>query len=62
MAMRKRALNEAKPVLLEPVMKMEVVVPEEFLGEVIGDLNSRGGAVEAVEPKGATKWCAPRCP
>jgi elongation factor G len=50
----KRALAEAKPVLLEPVMKVEVVVPEEFMGEVIGDLNARGGSVEEVEPKGGT--------
>ncbi|MFZ5586994.1 MAG: elongation factor G [Thermodesulfobacteriota bacterium] len=50
----KRALAEAKPALLEPVMKVEVVVPEEFMGEVIGDLNARGGSVEEVEPKGGT--------
>ncbi|MFH1059763.1 MAG: elongation factor G [Pseudomonadota bacterium] len=50
----KRALGEAKPSLLEPVMKVEVVVPEEFMGEVIGELNSRGGSVDEVEPKGGT--------
>ncbi len=48
----KRALTEADPVLLEPVMKVEVMVPEDFMGEVIGDLNARGGSVEGVEPKG----------
>jgi elongation factor G len=52
-AMR-NALEQGKSILLEPVMKVEVVSPEEFVGEVIGDLNSRGGAVEAVEPRGAT--------
>ncbi|MCB2188600.1 MAG: elongation factor G [Deltaproteobacteria bacterium] len=50
----KKALEEAGPLLLEPIMKVEVVVPEEFMGEVIGDLNSRGGSVESVEPKGGT--------
>jgi elongation factor G len=51
----KRALEEAEPVLLEPVMKVEVVSPEDFMGEVIGDLNARGGSVESVEPKGGTQ-------
>jgi elongation factor G len=58
----KRALSAAEPVLLEPVMKVEVVVPEEFMGEIIGDLNSRGGAVEAVEPKGGTNIVKARAP
>jgi elongation factor G len=48
----KKALAEAGPALLEPIMKVEVVMPEEFMGEVIGDLNARGGSVESVEPKG----------
>ncbi len=48
----KKALEEGKPMLLEPIMKVEVIVGEEFMGEVIGDLNARGGAVESVEPKG----------
>jgi elongation factor G len=52
-AMRK-GLEQGQSILLEPVMKVEVVSPEEFVGEVIGDLNARGGAVEAVEPRGAT--------
>jgi elongation factor G len=47
----KRAVEEAKPVLLEPVMRAEVVVPEAFLGEVIGDLNSRGAAIEGMEQR-----------
>lgn len=45
----KRAVEEAKPVLLEPVMRTEVVVPEASLGEVIGDLNSRGATIEGME-------------
>lgn len=47
----KKAFMEAKPVLLEPVMKVEVIVPEEFLGTVIGDLNARRGKVQGVEPQ-----------
>lgn len=47
----KRAVEEAKPVLLEPVMRTEVVVPETALGEVIGDLNSRGATIDHMEPR-----------
>ncbi|MGQ9466103.1 MAG: elongation factor G [Anaerolineae bacterium] len=47
----KRAVEEAKPVLLEPVMRAEVVVPEASLGEVIGDLSSRGAAIEGMEQR-----------
>ena len=50
----RKGLEQGKSTLLEPVMKVEVVSPEEFVGEVIGDLNARGGAVEAIEPRGAT--------
>jgi elongation factor G len=42
----KAAANKAKPVLLEPMMKVEVEVPEDFIGNVIGDLNSRRGQIE----------------
>jgi len=44
--------RKAQPVLLEPIMKAEVVVPEEFLGEVIGDLSARKGRIEQIQPKG----------
>lgn len=47
----KKAFMDAKPVLLEPMMKVEVVVPEETLGTVIGDLNSRRGKVQGVDPQ-----------
>lgn len=47
----KKAAQEAKPVLLEPIMKVEVIVPEETLGAVIGDLNARRGKVQGVEPQ-----------
>ena len=48
----KEAARRAKPVLLEPVMAVEVTTPDEFLGTVIGDLSSRRGRVEAQEPRG----------
>jgi elongation factor G len=47
----KEAARKAKPVLLEPMMKVEVVVPEEFMGSVTGDLHSRRGRVEATEAR-----------
>ncbi len=46
------ACVKGEPVLLEPVMEVEVLVPEEFMGEVIGDLNSRGGKIEGITAKG----------
>ena len=47
----KKAAQEAKPVLLEPIMKVEVIVPDDTLGTVIGDLNARRGKVQGVEPQ-----------
>jgi elongation factor G len=48
----RRALEAAQPVLLEPVMRLEVLVPDEFLGSVIGGLQSRHGLIEGVEARG----------
>ncbi len=48
----KEAAKRAKPVLLEPVMAIEVVTPQEFIGDVIGDLSRRRGHVEGQEPRG----------
>jgi elongation factor G len=48
----KAAAQRAKPVLLEPVMAVEVVTPQDFLGDVIGDLSKRRGRVEGQEPRG----------
>jgi elongation factor G len=48
----KEAMRRAKPKLLEPVMAVEVVTPEEYLGDVMGNLNSRRGRVESLEPRG----------
>ena len=51
----KEAAKRAKPVLLEPIMQVDVVTPEEFLGEVIGDLNSRRGRVLGIEARPAAQ-------
>jgi len=48
----KEAAARAKPVLLEPVMKVEVVTPEPYMGDVIGDLNARRGRIEGIEQQG----------
>lgn len=48
----KDAMNQADPVLLEPIMKVDVMVPEDYLGDVIGDLSSRRAKVNGMEPKG----------
>jgi elongation factor G len=51
----KHAAERAKPVLLEPIMSVEVVVPEEYMGDVIGDLNSRRGRIEGMELRGTSQ-------
>jgi elongation factor G len=51
----KEACRRAKPVLLEPVMRVEVVVPEEYMGPVNGDINSRRGRLEGTEIHGTTQ-------
>lgn len=51
----KEAMKKASPVILEPIMKVEVVVPEEYMGDVMGDLNSRRGRVEGMEARGNTQ-------
>ncbi|MPN33867.1 Elongation factor G [bioreactor metagenome] len=45
----KNAMAKADPVLLEPMMKVEVTVPEDYMGDVIGDINSRRGRIEGME-------------
>jgi elongation factor G len=47
----KKAILDAKPVLLEPIMKVEVIIPDDTLGAIIGDLNSKRGRVQGVEPQ-----------
>jgi len=51
----KDAVKKANPVLLEPLMSVEVVVPEEYMGTVIGDLNGRRGRIGEMEPRGTTQ-------
>ncbi|MFC2020747.1 elongation factor G [Chloroflexota bacterium] len=48
----KNGVSRAKPILLEPIMKLEVVTPEQFLGDTIGDINSRRAHIEAIETHG----------
>jgi elongation factor G len=50
----KNAVQKANPILLEPIMNLEVVMPAQFLGDIIGDLNSRRGHVEGIETHGDT--------
>ncbi len=58
----KEAMKRAKPKLLEPVMAVEVVTPEEYLGDVMGDLNSRRGRIENLEPRGNAQVIKARVP
>jgi len=51
----KAAAAKANPVLLEPVMSVEVVVPEEYMGTIIGDLNSRRGRIEGMEHRAGSQ-------
>jgi elongation factor G len=51
----KEGLPKAQPVLLEPVMSLEDVVPEEFVGDVIGDINGRRGKILGIEPRGGVQ-------
>jgi len=51
----KAAAKRAKPALLEPVMAIEVVVPEEYMGDVIGDVNQRRGRIEGMEMRGGSQ-------
>ena len=51
----KEAMAKASPVLLEPIMKVEVTMPEEYMGDVIGDINSRRGRIEGMEDIGGGK-------
>ena len=51
----KEAMHKANPVLLEPIMKVEVTMPEEYMGDVIGDINSRRGRIEGMDDIGGGK-------
>jgi elongation factor G len=58
----KDAAKKAHPVLLEPVMRVEVVVPEEYMGDVIGNLNSRRGHIQSMEMRGGSQVINSRVP
>jgi elongation factor G len=58
----KEAAKKSKPQLLEPVMRVEVVTPDDYLGDVIGDLNARRGQVEGVEQRGTAQVVNARVP
>jgi len=51
----KKAASEARPVLLEPIVNIEVMVPDQYMGEVIGDLNKKRGRILGMEPSGRTQ-------
>ena len=51
----KEAMRKADPVLMEPIMKVSVIVPEDYMGDVIGDLNSRRGQIQGMEARGAAQ-------
>jgi elongation factor G len=58
----KEGVARAHPVLLEPIMKVEVVVPEEYMGDVIGDLNARRGHIERMERRAGSQVITARVP
>jgi elongation factor G len=58
----KDAAGRAHPVLLEPVMRVEVVVPEEYMGDVIGDITSRRGHIQSMETRGGSQVINSRVP
>jgi elongation factor G len=51
----KEALRKAKPVLLEPIMSVEVTTPDEYMGDVIGDLNSRRGQILSMDERSGSR-------
>jgi elongation factor G len=56
------AMQQAGPALLEPVMKVEVITPEDYMGDVIGDINSRRGQVSNLEPRDNVQVVAAKVP
>jgi elongation factor G len=58
----RKATSEAKPVLLEPIMALEVVTPEEYMGDIIGDLNRRRGQVEGMESRAGARVIKAKVP
>lgn len=58
----KEASRRANPVILEPIMKVVVIVPEEYMGDVIGDLNSRRGQIEGMQARGSNQEITAKVP
>jgi elongation factor G len=58
----KKGVHDARPTLLEPTMSVEIVVPEETMGDIVGDLNSRRGRVIGMDQKGHTQVIRATCP
>jgi elongation factor G len=58
----REACRKARPILLEPIMKMEVVTPEEYMGDVMGDLNKRRGQMEGVDTKAGAQVIKAKVP
>ncbi|MDB2414657.1 elongation factor G [Rickettsiales bacterium] len=58
----REAASDANPVLLEPLMKVEVITPEDYMGDIIGDLNSRRGQVGGMEPRGNAQVISAKVP
>jgi elongation factor G len=58
----KEAMHAADAVLLEPIMKVDVMVPEDYLGDVIGDLSSRRAKINGMEPKGNARLITSHVP
>ena len=58
----KEALRNGQAYLLDPIMRVEVIVPEAFMGDVIGDLNARGGKIESIDPRMGIQAIAARVP
>ena len=58
----REALPKAKPVLLEPIMKVEVVTPEDYMGDIIGDLNKRRGQLEGMDSRGGAQVIRAKVP
>jgi len=58
----REAMEKAGPVILEPVMKVEVTTPEEYMGDVIGDINSRRGQIQNLEARDVTQVITAKVP
>jgi len=58
----KEACRKAKPILLEPIMKVEAVMPEEYMGNIVGDLNSKRGQIDQLTDRGTAKVVLAKVP